>query len=186
MNLTYYTIGQIMILVSYLIFWTSRTLKNKYYILLWHNISRVTAIISFFCMNHFDGVKNSAFVIVRNTLGQFLDRKNQTTKYIVFFIMLSILMLMYYFDFHGISTICIGMCGFVNLYGVLFCKEQGIRICGIIGSVFYTFFMGFTGNVVGVICELICITITLVSYLKYKYVHLNPKIVKICDASYEN
>ena len=67
--------------------------------------------------------------------------------------MLSILVLMYIFNFNGISTICIAICGIVNLYGTIMCNEQGIRIFGMIGSGSYTAFMLITGNIIGTICE---------------------------------
>ena len=75
---------------------------------------------------------------------------------------------MYGFNYNGVSTICIAICGMFNLYGVIMCKEQGIRIFGMIGSAFYMAFMIFTWNIIGTICELICFIVMLTSFLKYK------------------
>ena len=77
-------------------------------------------------------------------------------KIITFFILLMLLILIYSFNFNGISTICVGICGVLNLYGTIMCNEQGLRIFGIIGSSFYAAFMFFTGNIVGTLCEIIC------------------------------
>ena len=82
--------------------------------------------------------------------------------------MLILLVLIYSFDFHGVSTICIAICGILNLYGVIMCNEQGIRFFGIIGSIFYMGFMIFTGNIVGFLCEAICFFVMIASYMKYK------------------
>ena len=48
------------------------------------------------------------------------------------------------------------------------CNEQGIRMFGMLGSLFYTAFLFFTGNIIGIICEIICFVVMLVSYIKYK------------------
>ena len=82
--------------------------------------------------------------------------------------MLILLVFIYSFDFQGISTICIAICGILNLYGVIMCNEQGIRLLGMIGSSFYMGFMIFTGNIVGFICEIICFIVMFTSYMKYK------------------
>jgi len=66
------------------------------------------------------------------------------------------------------SIICIALCGIFNLYGVIMCDEQKIRIFGMIGSLFYMAFMLFTGNIIGFVCEIICFFVMLVSYMKYK------------------
>lgn len=66
------------------------------------------------------------------------------------------------------NTLTNHVCGILNLYGVLMCNEQGIRIFGMLGSVFYMAFMIYTNNIVGSICELICFFVMIVSYIKYK------------------
>lgn len=135
---------------------------------MWDNISRIVAIISFIFLGTYDGIKNTLYVILRNILGQVTDKKLKRYKIITLILMLALLILMYAIDFHGISTICIALCGIFNLYGVIMCKEQGIRIFGMMGSGFYALFMVFTGNITGVICEIICFFVMLVSYIKYR------------------
>ena len=44
---TGFIVGQILTFISYLVFWISRFIKNKHKILLWDNVSRIFAIISF-------------------------------------------------------------------------------------------------------------------------------------------
>ena len=163
-----FIVGQILTFISYLVFWISRFIKNKHKILLWDNVSRVFAIISFIFLGTYDGIKNTLYVILRNALGQFTDKKEKKYKLSVLFIMLILLVFIYSFDFQGISTICIAICGILNLYGVIMCNEQGIRLLGMIGSSFYMGFMIFTGNIVGFICEIICFIVMFTSYMKYK------------------
>lgn len=164
----FFIFGQILTFVSYLIFWISRFLKNKNNILLLDNISRLFAIIAFIFLGTYDGIKNTLYVILRNVLGQVTNEKKQKYKIITFLLMLILIILMYSFNFNGISTICVGICGILNLYGTIMCNEQGIRIFGMIGSGFYTLFMFFTSNIVGTICEIICFAVMLISYLKYR------------------
>lgn len=165
---TVFILGQVFTFISYLIFWISRFLKNKKYILFWDNISRLFAIIAFLFLGTYDGIKNTIYVIVRNILGDISDKKSKKYKVNIFIIMLILLCLMYGFNYNGISTICIAICGMFNLYGIIMCKEQGIRIFGMIGSAFYMVFMIFTWNITGTICELICFIVMLTSFLKYK------------------
>lgn len=165
---TLFFIGQILTLISYLVFWISRFKKNKNNILLWDNMSRIIAILAFIFLKTYDGIKNTVFVIARNTLGQITNKKSRNNKLITFIIMLIILILMYSLDFNGISTIYVAISGILNLCGVILCKEQGIRIFGMLGSIFYLLFMITTGNITGTICEIICFFIMLASYLTYK------------------
>lgn len=171
---TIFILGQVFTLISYLIFWISRFLQNKNNILLWDNISRLFAIAAFLFLGTYDGIKNTLYVILRNTLGQITIKKKKNYKIITFFILLMLLILIYSFNFNGISTICVGICGVLNLYGTIMCNEQGLRIFGIIGSSFYAAFMFFTGNIVGTLCEIICFAVMLISYLKYR--NKNTKI----------
>lgn len=168
MKLDYLIIGQVLTLVSYIVFWFSRFLKTKKDILLIDNLSRIIAIIGFVFLGTYDGIKNTVYVIFRNYLGKITIKKSHSVKLKVFVAMLLLLLLMYSFNFNGLATICIGICGILNLYGTIMTNEQGIRIYGMLGSIFYMFFMLFTGNVTGTVCEIICFAVMLISYIKYK------------------
>ena len=165
---TFFIIGQILTLISYLIFWISRFFKKKKEILIGDNISRVFAIVAFLFLGTFDGIKNTLYVILRNILGDIGDKKNKKYKILTFLIMLCILLIMYSFNYNGISTICVAICGIFNLYGTIMCNEQGIRFFGMIGSFFYMLFLFLTLNYVGTICEIICFIVMLISFFKYR------------------
>lgn len=164
----FFIVGQFLTFISYGIFWISRFFRKKKDILLLDNISRIFAIISFAFLGTYDGIKNTIYVILRNFLGQVTNTKNKMNRISIFILMLIILVLIYSINFNGISTICVAICGILNLYGVLMCNEQGIRIFGMLGSAFYMAFMIYTNNIVGSICELICFFVMMVSYIKYK------------------
>lgn len=160
-------IGQLLTFLSYVVFWVSRFKKNKKDILLYDNISRFFAIAAFAVLKTYAGIKNTIYVLVRNYVGDKVKNNSKKVKFLSFIIMLIILFIMYLFDKIDISIICIALCGITNLYGVIMCDEQGIRLWGMIGSIFYAIFLFATANLVGGICEIICFIVSLLSYIKY-------------------
>ena len=160
-------VGQAFTFTSYLIFWYSSFKKEKKNMLLYDNISRLFAIISFVILKTYAGIKNTIYVVARNIVGNRVKNKKIKIKLLSFFVMLIILLSMYLFDYKDASIICIALCGIFNLYGVIMCDEQGMRLFRMIGSVFYTLFMFISGNITGGICEIICFIVILLSYIKY-------------------
>lgn len=79
---TFFILGQIFTLVSYLVFWFSRFLKSKNNILFWDNVSRVVTILAFVFLGTYDGIKNTLYAILRNVLGQVTNKKKQKYKII--------------------------------------------------------------------------------------------------------
>lgn len=171
-----YIIGQVLTLISYIVFWVSRYMESKKNILLYDNISRCFAILAFICLKTFDGIKNTLFVIVRNVVGNKISKQSKKTKLSIFIVMIICLCLLYITSFNNVATICVFICGVFNLYGVIMCDEQGIRLYGLIGSGFYAIFLLFTGNYTGFVCELICAVIMYTSYKKYKVTIDNNEI----------
>ena len=164
----YFLLGQGLTLISYMVFWFSRFIKRKNNILLWDNVSRFLAIIAFVFLGTYDGIKNTIYVILRNVVGQITNNKSIKKKIVTFILMLILLITIYTINFNGISTISIAISGIFNLYGVIMCNEQGLRIFGMLGSAFYMIFMFVTGNIVGTICEVIGFFVLITSYFKYK------------------
>ena len=74
---TFFIIGQILTLISYLIFWISRFFSKKKEILIGDNISRVFAMVAFLFLGTYDGIKNTIYVIIRNILGQVTEEKSK-------------------------------------------------------------------------------------------------------------
>lgn len=173
--MNFHIIGQILTLLSYIVFWVSRYMKSKNNMLLYDNISRGFAILAFLCLSTYDGVKNTLFVLVRNTIGQKIIDKSKKVKIIVYVVMSICLCILYISSINKLATICVFICGLFNLYGVIMCDEQGVRLYGFIGGCFYASFLFFTKNYTGFICELICLIVLVTSYLKYK---------SICDKKF--
>ena len=83
---TWFIVGQVLTLINYLVFLISWFIKNKYKILLWDNISRFFAIVSFIFLGTYDGIKNTLYVILRNILGQYTNKKKKKYKLLTLFI----------------------------------------------------------------------------------------------------
>jgi len=161
-------IGEFLTFISYFVYWVSRFFKRKETILIFDNISRFIAIVAFIFLSTFDGIKNTVYVIFRNEIARVIDKKKNINKYIYFIIMLTILIGIYIIGFNGLISIFILISGILNLCGVILYNEQGIRFFGILGSLFYALFMLSTSNTTGLICELICFIVMIVSFIKYK------------------
>lgn len=104
----------------------------------------------------------------RNYCGQKTDKMSIITKRVTFIILLVILIIMYAMAFNGVSTIVLFICAVFNLIGVILCNEQGIRLFGLCGSIFYTIFKFIINNYIGALCEIICAIVLISSYLIYK------------------
>jgi hypothetical protein len=121
-------------------------------------------ITAFLFLHSFNGIQNTLFATVRNIVGVKTADKKPSVKRTAFLVLLIILFLMYGIFFNGISTVCVGICGILNLYGTIMCDEQGLRLCCISGSGFYATFLLITGNITGFVCETIGFFIMLYSY----------------------
>ena len=161
-------LGQALTFISYAVFWFSRFFDNKKKLLIYDNISRIVAIISFISLGSLNGVQNTLFVIVRNYCGQITDKKSVKIKGITFVLLLITLVIMYAISFNGILTIALFICSVLNLIGVIFCNEQGIRLFGLSGGLFYAMFLFMIHNYIGFICEIIGVIVIFSSYLMYK------------------
>lgn len=166
--MTLNNLGQLLTLLSYTIFCVSRFFKNKDKMLIFDNISRVVTIISFICLGSFNGIQNTIFSFIRNYCGQKLINKTVNAKRVTFVISFMIMSIVYLVSFRGISTIVMFICAVFNLIGVILLDEQGMRLCGLVGSILYSMFLYLIGNNTGFICEIICALVLISSYLLYK------------------
>lgn len=101
MFFTLFRVGEILTLISYLVYWKSRFIKSKNNILILDKISRIFAIIAFAFLGTYDGIKNTMYVILRNSLGKVTNKKSINTKIITFIAMLMLLIIIYSFNFNG-------------------------------------------------------------------------------------
>lgn len=156
--------------LSYAIFWASRFLSNKKAILNMDNLSRLVTIVSFLFLDSINGIQNTLFILFRNEVGKKVIDKPIKVKYSFFYVLLGILLLMYLFSFNGLSTICLAVCGVLNLIGTIFGDEQQLRLYGLVASLFYMAFLFLTGSLSGCLCEGITFLMIFLSWKKYNKV----------------
>lgn len=161
-------LGEVFTFVSYLIYWISVFKKEKKNMLLYDNLCKIFTILAFIVLKTYDGIANTVLSIIRNIIGNKIKDKNKKTKIFAFCIILIIMGILYAISFSGISTIFVAICAIFNLYGVIMCNEQGLRICGMLGSIFYFCFMIAAKNYTGAACEAITFISTFLSFIKYR------------------
>ena len=162
----YFFISQGFIIVGYLIFFISRFKKNKKSILMVDTISRICSIIGYSLFDSINSIEHIVYGIARNTVGQILISKKKTCKIFSFVAMLIVLCIMYGLSFNGISTIMFMLSGLINLFAVIFAKEQGIRLGTIFAAVCNIIAFIIIGSYASIIGEVMCGFIGILSFLK--------------------
>lgn len=79
-----------------------------------------------------------------------------------------ILCIMYSLSFNGVSTVMFILSGLVNLFAVIFAKEQGIRLGTVIASICNITAFLLIGSHASVIGEALCGITGILSFIKEK------------------
>lgn len=166
-----FILGQILTVISYVVYWVSRFFKTKKQMLLLDIISRIFAIVAFVALKTTNGVVSTLLAIVRNFIGIKIVEKDKKLRVGIFLLCSIIWIIIFMLDFSGLATIFVICCNIINLFGHIVCKEQGVRLFAMIGSGFYASFLFASNNYSGFICEVICFFVILVSYIKYRKVN---------------
>ena len=161
-------ISQSFIIIGYLIFFISRFRNSKKSILLTDNISRICDIIGYSLFGSINSIEHVIYGMIRNAVGTFLIKRSKTYKTISFIIMVVVLFIMYGLSFNGVSTIMFMLSGLVNLFAVIFTKEQGIRLGTAIASICNITAFLLIGSYASIIGETLCGIIGILSFIKGK------------------
>mgnify|MGYP003290135573 CR=1 FL=1 len=173
-------ISQGFIIIGYLIFFISRFRKNKKSILMTDNLSRICFIIGYYLLNSLNSIEHTIYGIVRNTIGQKLISKNKIYKVFGFLILLIILCIMYGLSFNGFSTIMFILSGLINLFAIVFAKEQGIRLGTTLAAICNITAFVIIGSYASIIGETLCGFMGVLSFIK-GYKNSNDAKIKIID-----
>lgn len=165
-SLSFY--GQLFIFLSYIVFWFALYCKSKKTVLKMTISSYLVAYLGFIFTYNLNGTINNTYGIIRSFVGVKMDNFETKKRIPVLVSMLTVLLLIYYFTYDGVSTLCLAVCGVLNLIGSLLGDAQWLRKLGLAGGVFYAMFLLFSGSVVGFVCELITDIVLLTSYIKYR------------------
>lgn len=170
-------IGNGVIGINYIVFWTSRFAKEKKNILILDSISKILTIIGFILLGKYNGIENAVFSGIRNAGAGAVIKKDIKVRAIVFILFFALMATVFLLDFQGIATLCVLITATLNALGAILLKPQGIRLMSVIGSAFYAGFQLFSHVYFGVVCELITFVVSLASYIKYseKYENSNHR-----------
>ena len=168
-----YILSQCLMVLSYLIFWSTRFLKTKKAILIGHNACLITRIVGFVIDVNYNGVIDSSIITGRNLAGQWLDKKKRVWQILAFVLICMLSIGLQIWQFAGIATIIVIIKTTISSVGVMFLNAQGIRITGAIASTLYATFLFLTAEYIGGILEIITFITFIVSYL-YRKEHQGP------------
>ena len=147
-------IGNIILVLSYIVFWCSRFFKTKKQIIVVDFIQNILTIICFIVLGNLNGAEEAGYNLSNDILGFIADNKEKRAKHILFTIAFLVILFIYINDYQGISTMFLIVAGVVELFGYIICDEQGMRLMDILSSIFYSVFLFFTETYIGVLCEM--------------------------------
>lgn len=154
------------IIIGYFIFFISRFRKTKKSILITDTVSRICFIVGYCLINSVNSIQHTVYGIIRNIVGQVLVPTKKIYKILGFIIMLIALCVMYGLSFNSVSTIMFMLSGMINLFMVIFAKEQGIRLGTILASICNITAFLMVGSYASVIGEMLCGIISILSYMR--------------------
>lgn len=158
--------SQVFIIIGYLVFFISRFKKNKKSILITDNISRICFIIGYFLFHSVNSIQHTVYGIARNIIGQALLTSKKVYKVLGFGMMLIVLCVMYGISFNGISTLMFILSGLINLFAIIFLKEQGIRLGTVFAAICNIVAFVIIGSYASIIGEILCAIIGIISFVK--------------------
>lgn len=170
-----FIVSQLFICVGYVLFFISRFRKEKRNILVMDSVSRVCSIVGYACLGSLNGIEHMLYGVGRNIIGQKLNKSSTAVKVLGFLIMLSLLCTMYGLSYEGLSTIMFVISGSVNLFAVMFCNEQGIRVATLLAALLNIQAFSLLGSYASIVGESLCGGIGVLSYLKERRESLYEK-----------
>lgn len=146
--------------------------------LLTDNISRICFITGYILLDSINSIEHTVYGIIRNVIGQVLGLKRKEHKIWGFLILLLFLFIMYGMSFNGASTIMFMISGIINLFAVMFLKEQGIRIGTTLAAVCNITAFLIVGSYASIAGETICGIMGVLSFIKNKEKKASISVVK--------
>lgn len=159
-------IGYIFTILNYISYCLSRFAKTKLAMLYMDLLSKIFMIIALYC---FGSISGSLLFVVSFILLIVVTLKEKSTKdwpfgYSLFqFMYLAILIA----TFDGIASILVFITLSIKLYALWWMRPQGIRMLGIIASLFFIAYQLTIHNWAGIL-EICVIASNATSFLKYK------------------
>lgn len=113
-----------------------------------------------------NSIQHTVYGIVRNIIGQVLISNKKVYKHLCFVIMSIVLCIMYGLSFNGVSTIMFLLSGLINLFAIIFAKEQGIRLGTVFAAICNTIAFILIDSYASIIGETLCGILGILSFTK--------------------
>lgn len=167
-------LGNVILAVTYIMFWKSRLLNSKKDALILDSAARFISVLAFLLSGSFAGVFYCIFCIFRNHTGEKMRGQLKVTKMKAFLIMSAILCAVFFLLLvlelcNPLDVIIIVIYGTANLYGVIAgTGMKGMLEWNIASALFHGVFSLITWNIPGLVIELVSLVIYFMGLSKNK------------------
>lgn len=167
-------LGNVILVVTYIMFWKSRLLNSKKDALILDSAARFISVPAFLLSGSSAGILYCIFCIFRNHTGEKMRGQLKVTKMKAFLILSAILFAVFFLLFalelcNPLEVIIIAVYGAANLYGVIVgTGMKGMLEWNITGALFHGVFSLITWNIPGLVIELVSLVIYFTGFSKNK------------------
>ena len=163
-------LGNILTLISYIVYWLASFFKSKKTIMWVHLVSYTIAVPAYIALNSTSGTLNMLLTIVHYLLGILLidklTRKSAKISYILIFSLVYVATGV--FSFEGFGTTFLIASNIIGVIALAIGNAQFLRVLNMISSVLFLVYLGTIHNFTGILCELVTLTSFIVTFMLYR------------------
>lgn len=163
-------LGNILTLISYIVYWLASFFKSKKTIMWVRLISYIIAVPAYIVLQSKSGALNMLFTIIRYLLGILLiDKLTKKSAKVSYILAFSLIYLSSgIFSFEGFGTIFLIISNIIGVVALAVGSAQFLRVLSIIGSVLFLVYLGTIHNFTGILCELVTLISSIVTFMLYR------------------
>ena len=163
-------LGNILTLISYIIYWLASFFKSKKTIMWVRLISYIIAVPAYIVLQSKSGTLNMLFTIVRYLLGILLIDKltNKSAKVSYILVFSLIYAATGVFSFEGFGTMFLIVSNIIGVIALAVGSAQCLRVLNMISSVLFLVYLGTIHNFTGLLCELVTLISFVVTFMLYR------------------
>lgn len=160
-------LGYLFMILNYISFCLGIFCREKKWILTLEVLSRLFTILGLYCFNSLTGAYNSILLLIALSILNIRERISDNKMTWLYVIFQSVLCVIFYKTYIGVSSILVFVSSSVCLFHNWFMPPQLMRLIGGCNCVIYLIYQLSIGNWAG-FSELIVIVCTFSSYIKYR------------------
>lgn len=159
-------LGYVLTAINYFCYCFSRFAKTKQTMLYWDLVAKAIIVAALYCLGSLSGSLSFLVSFVLLIVANIKEMKGKTWLFgYIFFQFLYILVM--FLTYEGIPSVLIFITLSINLFALWWLRPQGIRMLGIISSIFLVTYQIMIQNWVGLL-EIFVVISNATSFLKYK------------------